>query len=317
VTRTRLTPLLLAAFAAVYLIWGSTYLAIRLAIDTIPPLLMAGVRFLVAGAILFPIAYWSGDRQGDRLTPAHWRAALVVGALLLTGSNGVITFAEQHVASGVVALLVATTPMWMAAFAHFGGRQRVSRLGVAGVVAGLVGVGLMLRPGSLGAVPPLWIAFTLLSPLCWAAGSVYAQGAPMPRRPLLVTATQMLCGGALLCLVAAAAGEWGQLHLSAITLTSLAGFAYLVVAGSLVGYTAYMYVLGRVSPRAASSYAYVNPLVAVLLGWAFLGENVATTTLVAGALIVVAVVVLLAGDRRPAPSPAKAGCAAGGEPELA
>lgn len=316
-TRTPLSPLLIAAFAAVYLIWGSTYLAIRLAIETIPPLAMAGIRFTIAGAILFPIAYWSGDRRADPVTPMHWRSALIVGTLLLTGSNGVITFAEQHVASGVVALLVATTPMWMAAFAHLRGVQRIRRLGAAGLIVGLVGVGLMLRPGSVGTVSPLWIAFTLLSPLCWAAGSIYARGAPMPRRPLLVTAMQLLCGGAVLCVLAGATGEWGQVHLSTITLTSLASLAYLVAAGSLVGYTAYMYVLRKVSPQAASSYAYVNPLVAVLLGWAFLDEGVGLTVAVAGALIVVAVAVLLAGGRRRQPSPAKVACPTGGEPETA
>jgi drug/metabolite transporter (DMT)-like permease len=302
-TRPRLTPLLLASFAAVFLIWGSTYLAIRYAIETIPPLTMAGLRFLAAGAILFPVAYLTGDRAHDRLTAVHWRSALVIGSLLLLASNGVITLAEQHVASGLVALLVATVPLWMAVLGHATQVQRVSRVGAAGLAAGLLGVGLMLRPGSAGAVSPGWIAFTLISPLAWAVGSIYARSAPMPRRSLLATSMEMLCGGAVICVAAALLGEWGQFHPGAISAVSLAGFAYLVVAGSLVGYTAYTYLNGRVSPQAASSYAYVNPLVAVLLGWAVAGESVTPMTLVAGGLIVLAVVILLAGGRRRAVQP--------------
>lgn len=321
-TRARPAPLLVASFAAVYLIWGSTYLAIRVAIQTMPPLTMAGVRFLIAGAVLFPVAYWTGDRQGDRLSATHWRSALLIGTLLLTGSNGVITLAEVHVSSGVVALLVATVPLWMAAAAHFGGIQRISRVGAAGLAVGLVGVGLMLRPGSAGGAAPWWLAFTLISPVSWAAGSIYARRARMPRRPLLGTAMEMLGGGAVLCLVAGALGEWGQIHLAAISAASTLAVAYLVVAGSLVGYTAYTYLLGRVSPQAASSYAYVNPLVAVLLGWAFLGETVTLTTLLAGVLIVVAVAILLLGGLQRSPARAQATtaaapCVAAGEAEIA
>jgi drug/metabolite transporter (DMT)-like permease len=316
VTRARPAPLLVAAFAAVYLLWGSTYLAIRLAIDTVPPLAMAGARFLIAGALLFPIALATGDR-GDRLTPRHWRSALVIGVLLVTGGNGVLTVAELHVSSGVVAMLVATVPIWMVALAHLRGLQRVGWLGAAGLVVGLIGVGLMLRPGSVGSAAPVWLAFTLISPASWALGSIYARGASMPRRPLLATAMEMLCGGAALCVIAALLGEWGQVHPAAITGLSVAAFFYLVIAGSVIGYSAYVYLNRKVSPQAASSYAYVNPLVAVALGWGFLGESVTATTLVAGALIVIAVAVLLAGGRRPSASAAEVTCMEGGQPEVA
>jgi drug/metabolite transporter (DMT)-like permease len=316
VTRARPAPLLVAAFAAVYLIWGSTYLAIRLAIDTVPPLAMAGVRFLIAGSLLFPLALLTGDRT-DRVTARHWRSAVVIGVLLVTGGNGVLTFAEQHVSSGVVAMLVATVPLWMVALAHLRGIQHVSRMGAAGLVVGLVGVGLMLRPGSVGSAAPVWLAFTLISPVAWALGSIYARGASMPRRPLLATAMEMLCGGAALCVVAALLGEWGQVHPAAISGLSVAAFFYLVIPGSIVGYSAYVYLNRTVSPQAASSYAYVNPLVAVALGWALLGETVTATTLVAGALIVVAVAVLLAGGRRTAGDATEITCMEGGQPEVA
>ena len=315
-TRARPAPLLVAAFAAVYLIWGSTYLAIRLAIDTVPPLAMAGVRFLIAGALLFPIALLTGDRE-DRLTPRHWRSALIIGVLLVAGGNGVLTLAELHVSSGVVAMLVATVPLWMVALAHFRGLQRVSRLGAAGLVVGLVGVGLMLRPGSVGSAAPIWLLFTLISPVSWAVGSIYARAASMPRRPLLATSMEMLCGGAALCLIASVLGEWGQVHPAAITGLSVAAFFYLVIAGSIIGYSAYVYLNRKVSPQAASSYAYVNPLVAVVLGWGFLGESVTATTLVAGALIVIAVAVLLAGGRRSSASATEVSCMEGGQPEVA
>jgi drug/metabolite transporter (DMT)-like permease len=317
VTRARPTPLLVAAFAAVYLIWGSTYLVIHCAIETMPPLAMAGLRFLLAGAVLFPVAYLTGDRESDPLRPVHWRSALVIGALLVLGGNGVITLAEEHVASGLVALLVATAPIWMALSAHLGGLQRVSRLRMASLAAGLLGVGLMLRPGSVGTAAPGWIVFTLLSPLSWAVGSIYARGARMPRRPLLATSLEMLCGGALLCVTAGVLGEWGQVHPAAISAVSMAAFAYLVIAGSLVGYTAYTYLNGRVTPQAASSYAYVNPLVAMALGWKLLGETVTLTTLIAGGLIVVAVAVLLVGSRRPAARTAACSCPTGTEAEIA
>jgi drug/metabolite transporter (DMT)-like permease len=237
--------------------------------------------------------------------------------LLVTGGNGVLTFAEEHVSSGVVAMLVATVPIWMVALAHVRGLQRVSRLGAAGLVVGLVGVGLMLRPGSVGSAAPVWLAFTLISPVAWAVGSIYARGASMPRRPLLATSMEMLCGGAALCLIAGLLGEWGQVHPAAISGLSVAAFFYLVIPGSVIGYSAYVYLNRKVSPQAASSYAYVNPLVAVALGWGFLGESVTATTLVAGALIVIAVAVLLAGGRRTSASAAEASCMAGGQPEVA
>ena len=296
--RHALAPLTLAAFAAVYLIWGSTYLGIRYAIETIPPLAMAGSRFIVAGALMFPWAYLRGDRAGDRVTLRHWRSALVIGFCLVTVGNGGITLGEQHVASGVVAVLVATVPLWMALFSRLRGAESIGRLGVAGLVCGFLGVGLLLRPGASGSSSPGWMVFTLLSPLCWAAGSIYARGAVLPRRPLLGIAMEMLCGGALMCLAAAVLGEWGHVHLSAISLLSALAFLYLVVAGSMVGYTAYIYLLGTVSPRAASSYAYINPLVAVFLGWALLSEPVTVSTLAAAILIVAAVAVLLATSHR-------------------
>jgi len=266
--------------------------------------------------VLFPMGYFTGDRRGDPISAAHWRAAAVIGTLLLFAGNGGVTFAEQHVASGVVALLVGTVPLWMAIFAHLGRIQRLSPVGLVGLVAGFAGVALLLRTGGGGTAAPGYYAIALAAPLCWAAGSIYGRGAVAPRRPLLGVAMEMLCGGAALCVVAAALGEWGQVHLASISALSLGGMAYLVVFGSLIAYTAYVYLLRTVTPRAVSSYAYVNPLVAVLLGWAFASESVTLGTLLAAALIVVAVAVLLASDRRSAVKPEQQAAAlAGRSPE--
>ena len=161
--RHALAPLTLAAFAAVYLIWGSTYLGIRYAIETIPPLAMAGSRFIVAGALMFPWAYLRGDRAGDRVTLRHWRSALVIGFCLVTVGNGGITLGEQHVASGVVAVLVATVPLWMALFSRLRGAESIGRLGVAGLVCGFLGVGLLLRPGATGTSSPKAVDPALIS----------------------------------------------------------------------------------------------------------------------------------------------------------
>ena len=307
------SALVLLSFAAIYLIWGSTFFAIRLAIETIPPIPMAGVRFLAAGALLFPIAYLSGDRRGDRVTPVHWRSALIIGTLLPAAGTGGISFAEQHVASGVTALMMASIPLWMAIFAHLGRVQRLGGVGIASLVAGFAGVGLLLGPGAAVPSSPLWLCVTLIPPICWSAGSIYARGAPKPGRALLGSAMQLLCGGAVLCLVAVPLGEWGRVRFAAISPLSAGALAYLAVAGSLVAYSAYVFLLRSVSPRAVSSYAYVNTLVALLLGGILLGERITPLTLGAAALICVAVASLLASAGRPGRSAAEEETAAAAE----
>jgi len=289
----------ITAFAAVYLIWGSTYLTIRIAIETLPPLLMAGVRFLLAGAILYAVARRPGARR-ERLTWAQWRAAFIVGACLLLAGNGLVTWGEQYVASGLVALIIATVPLWMALFAPLFSGRRVGRLGVAGIVVGLVGVALLLRPG--GTVSAHWqILVVLASPVLWAGGSLYARTAPTPGNPLMATGMEMLAGGLLLLIVGLATGELGAVHLASVSLRSGIAFAYLVLIGALVGYSAYIWLLHHVSASSASTYAYVNPLVAVVLGAVFLSEPITVPTLIAGALIVVAVAAILSSQPRREP----------------
>lgn len=287
------------AFAAVYLIWGSTYLTIRIAIESMPPFLMAGVRFMLAGAILYAFVRRPGTNR-ERITKRHWLSALIIGACLLLAGNGIVTWGEQYVGSGLVALIVATVPLWMAVFAPLFGGSRVRWTAALGIAIGLAGVGLLLRPG--GAAPTEWQTYVVpAAPLLWALGSLYAQRAPMPRQALTATAMEMLAGGGLLFVVGLASGEIGRLHLSAITSASWWAFAYLVLVGALVGYSAYIWLLHNVSSTAASTYAYVNPLVAVILGAIVLGEPVGWFTIAAGAMIIVAVAFILYSRRRARP----------------
>jgi drug/metabolite transporter (DMT)-like permease len=282
-----------AAFAAVYLIWGSTYLFIRIAVETMPPLLMAGVRFLVAGAVLLAITSRMRGAAEDPIGWRQWRAAAITGALLLLGGNGGVSYGEQYVASGVVALLVATVPLFIALFGAIALGQRLNRLAAAGIGIGLLGTAVLLRPGAGGGGDPGHMLLVLVSPLSWAIGSLYATRGSLPKRALVATGMEMLCGGALLVAVALLAGEASAVHLSGISMASWLSVLYLIVFGSLVAFSAYVWLLNKVATTAVATYAYVNPLVAVLLGWAVLGERITGQTLVAGALIVVAVALIL------------------------
>lgn len=273
-----------------YLIWGSTYLTIRIAIETIPPMLMSASRFLIAGLILFAITYRPGARH-ERLTARQWRDSLIIGGCLLLGGNGIVSWGEQYVGSGYMALIVGSVPLWMALLAPLFGGRRVTALAGVGVAVGLAGVGLLVHPSGTAIH---WQSLAVLgSPLLWSIGSLYAQRAAMPRNALTATAMEMICGGLLMGFVGLAAGEAGRMHIASISGASWISFAYLIAFGSLVGYTCYIWLLGRVSSTAVSTYAYVNPLVAVLLGAIVLGEAITPITLGAGAMIIFAVALIL------------------------
>ncbi len=291
---------IVVAFAAIYIIWGSTYLAIRFAIETIPPFFMAALRFLVAGSILYAWVRWRGAPAPQRF---HWQAAGIVGALLLVVGNGSLVWAEQRVASGLAALLLATIPLWMVLLDAL--RPRGPRLDaqiIGGLALGLAGLGLLTGPGKmLGGerVAPLGAAVLMFGAISWSAGSLYSRHARLPAQPLLAAAMEMLAGGVLLVVVGLAAGEASQLHPHAITLRSLFGLIYLICFGSLLGFTAYIWLLGVCPPARVSTYAYVNPLVAVFLGWLLAGEPLSARTLVATAVIVGAVALIITHRPRP------------------
>ncbi len=280
-----------AAFAAVYVIWGSTYFFIKVAVETLPPLLMAGVRFLVAGAALLAVTSRMRGAARDPIGWRQWRATAITGGLLLLGGNGGVAFGEQYVPSGVVALEVATVPLFIALFGAVVLGRRLGRIAVGGIVIGLLGTAVLLRPGSGGDIGHMLLV--LASPLSWAIGSLYATRGPLPKRALVATGMEMLCGGALLLVTGLLTGEGSAVHLGQVSVASWLSVLYLIVFGSLVAFSAYVWLLTKVATTAVATYAYVNPLVAVLLGWAFLGERITGQTVVAAALIVVAVAVIL------------------------
>lgn len=288
----------IAAFAAVYLLWGSTYLAIRFAIETLPPLLMAGVRFLLAGGVLYAFMRLRGQPAPER---RHWKSAAVIGALLLVGGNGGVTLAERTVPSGVAALLVAMVPLWMVLLEWLrpGGTRPTGRV-MVGLAVGFAGMVILVGPSQLagaGAVHFGGAALVLVGSLAWSIGSIHARGATLPANAFVATGMEMICGGALLLVAGAARGELAGLDPAAFTGRSLAAFAYLVVFDSLVGFSAYIWLLGVSSPARVSTYAYVNPVVAVFLGWAMAGEALTARVLIAAAVIVAAVAVITTGPR--------------------
>jgi len=278
------------ALATLYVVWGSTYLGIMLAIRTMPPFLMSSVRFLLAGAFLFALS------PHRRVSLRAWAAAFVVGGALLTIGNGGITWAEQRVDSGTAALLVATMPLWLALFDRVVFGRRLSGAGWTGLLVGLGGVALLVSPGG-GGTDLLGGLACVGCAAAWAAGTLYARHAPLPSQPGLASGMEMLAGGVLLAVAGLAAGEGGAVHLSQISVESLLAVAYLVVIGSIVAFSCFQWLLHNAPITTVATYAYVNPVVAVLLGAAFLGEPLTMQTLVAGAAIVASVVLIVGGGR--------------------
>ncbi len=296
------------AFLAIYVIWGSTYLAIRFAVETLPPLLMAGARHFASGIILVA---WVARSRPVRPTREQVRDATVVGLLLLLGGNGLVTWAEQWVPSGLAALLVATVPLWMALLnGVIDPATRPHARGWAGIGLGLCGVALLVEPrGELAAsAHALAGAFALIcAALLWAAGSLYSRRAKLPRDRLLSTGMQMLAGAAGLVLAGLLAGEASRVHLETVSTRSVLALLYLVFFGSIVGFTAYVWLLQVVSPSKVATYAFVNPAVAVLLGVTLGGETLAPRTLAATAIIVASVVAITSERRAPRPAAARPG----------
>lgn len=289
--------LVLAAFAAVYVIWGSTYLFIRFAVAELPPFFTGAARFLTAGTVLLAWARLRGDAMP---TTSQVRSAAIGGFFLLTAGNGAVVWAVQRVPSGIAALIVATLPVWMVLieWARPGGWR--PRLPVfAGIALGLAGIGLLLDPRSFGAgepVDPVGALVLCAGSIAWAAGSIFMRNAPMPKSAFASNGIQMLCGGLGLSLVSALSGEPAQLDLAGASARALLSVLYLMVFGSLIAFTAYTYILRVSTPARVSTYAYVNPVVAVFLGWLFAGEAVTTRTILATGVILAGVAVITAGS---------------------
>ena len=296
--------LVVASFATVYVIWGSTYLGIRFAVESIPPFLMAGSRYLVAGLILLGFARRQG---GPRPSRREWRHAAIAGGLMLTIGNGGVTWAEQTIPSGVTALLIALTPMWMVLFDWLRPTGvRPGPLVIVGLVVGFVGVALLARGQRQlgdGAASSWGIAAIMAASIGWALGTVFNRGAQKPASPFLAVAMQMIAGGVLLLGAAVATGEVNQFSPAQMTLQSFGAWLYLMVAGSLIAYTAYIWLLHATSAARVSTTAYVNPLIAVLLGCTIGREPFSQEILMAATLIIVAVALVLRGGAVKAATP--------------
>ena len=285
--------LVLAAFAAVYLIWGSTYLGIRFAVETLPPFLMGGARFLISGLILYTWLRVSGTPAPSRI---NWRRAAIAAALLLGIGNGGVNWAEQKVPSGLTALIIAGTPVWFALFDWLrpsGARPTVQT--ASGIVVGFAGV--MLLVGSRSAWQGTTVDFTgvaalMLASMAWASGSLYTKYADKPESPMMTAAQQMIAGGIILFLAGLLLGEAPAFEWSKVSVRSLTAFMYLTLIGSLVGFSAYAWLLKATTPARASTYAYVNPVIAVFLGWAIGGETLTGRMLTAAGIIVLGVIII-------------------------
>lgn len=302
----RKTILLIAAFAAIYILWGSTYLAIKYGIETFPPFIMAGSRFIIAGGILILAAMRSPDFE--RPSGLHWRTSFIVGTLLLLGGNGGVVIAQHYFAipSSLAALLVATEPFWVILLSWLWLKNGRPSLRVAlGLAVGFVGVAFLITGRTEGSglfdggFGQLFGALAVMgAALSWATGSIYGLKAPVPKSSLLTAGMQMLAGGTVLLLVSFLKGEWWSFDIAAISTRSWLAVLYLIVFGSLIGFTAYSWLLKNADPSKVATYAYVNPVVAVLLGWGIAGESL-TMQILLGAAIVIASVALVTQQKKP------------------
>lgn len=305
--KTFFLPSVWIALALVYLIWGSTYLAIRFAIQTIPPFFMAGTRFITSGVILWGLVVLHALATSKKLPSTnwrHWKSAVVIGFFLLVVGNGGVCWAEQKVPSGMTALLVGTVPLWMVLLEW--SRKKGAKPGPrlwAGVFLGFTGIAVLvlLRPqgGSLK-VDPFWALLLVFTSLAWSWGSLYARSAALPSSALLATAMEMIAGGLQQLAAGFLLGEQNSLHFSQFTTSSVEAWLYLTLIGSLVGFTSYIWVLQKSTPDLASTYAFVNPVIAVFLGWFWAGEPLTPSLFLAAALIVTAVVLITLAPRKKA-----------------
>ena len=282
------------AFAAIYLVWGSTYLAIRYAVETIPPLVTAGVRHTTAGLVMLAWAY----ARGYRARREHWFAGIIIGALFFLIGHGTLHWAEKHVASGLAALLIATEPMFILVLAWATGQQRISRISALGLAFGVIGVAILTgvevsaKDASL-----LGIAAVLIGSLSWSAGVVISPKLKLPTDALARTALPTICGAAMLLVSAGVTGEFHALHWSAVSLKSIFGLGYLIVFGSIVAFTSYTWLLQRCPPAMVATHTYANPVVAVLLGWLLAGEPMTLRVGLASVAILGAIMLIRNGER--------------------
>jgi len=291
--------LVLLSFALVYIVWGSTFYAIRVGIESFPPFLMAGLRHLSVGLFFYP-TFRIVTREKPTFT--QWRTTFVTGCLLLVIGNGTVSWAELTVPSGIAALLVATVSLWMvlADWLRPGGLRPAPRV-LAGFLLGFAGMALLVGPKHLGnsnRIDPLGACSLIGASLAWALGSIYSRHHPLPRSPLLGVGMQTLSGGAALCLFAVVTGEARHFHLADVTLRSWLALLYLIVFGSALGFSAYVYILKHSTAARVATYAFVNPVVALFLGWFLASEPLSLRTLLASGIILTAVLLVITAPHK-------------------
>ena len=289
----------LLCFASVYILWGSTYFAIRIGVESIPPYLMAGMRHLVVGLVFYPVMRLT---TREKPTWAQWRTAFIVGCLLLGIGNGTVSWAEQTVPSGIAALLVATVSFWMVLvdWLRPGGVRPAPRV-IASFLLGFAGMALLVGPKHLGnseRIDPVGALALMGASLAWASGSIFSRHHPHPRSPLLSMAMQALSGGTMLCLYAILSGGTRNFHFAQVTTRSWLGLLYLIVFGSALGFSAYVYLLKHSTAAHVATYAFVNPVVALFLGWFFAAEPLSLRTLLASAVILTAVILVITAPHK-------------------
>jgi drug/metabolite transporter (DMT)-like permease len=284
------------AFAAVYVIWGSTYLAIRYAIETIPPFLMMGVRSIIAGSILYAWSHSKGERvQRDEIRPL-----IIIGILFFLLGHGLLSWAQKTVASGLAAVLIASDPLWIALIEFFAIKGfRLSKKQIVGLIAGFAGVSLLFLPSSSAGLEmdPVGAFLIVVSAFTWSIGAVYSRIAKLPKSSILASGAELIIGGVFLCVAAVALGELNNFHLSAISVRSLFAIGYLIIFGSVVTFTAYVWLLTVTSATRVATHTYINPVIAVLLGWFFAGEHFTARMLIASVVIVASIYLMLESEK--------------------
>jgi drug/metabolite transporter (DMT)-like permease len=303
-----------AALIAVYIVWGSTYLTIRFAIETIPPFISAGIRFFVSGLILYTWRRLSGDPAPKKI---EWRSASIVGLLLLLGGNGGVVWAEQHIPSGIAALFIATVPLWMVLIDSLRpGGKRVNFLTWVGVLVGFLGILLLANPWQAHttdspALDPIGIIVLVIAALSWSIGSLYSRKASLPGSPILGTGMEMLVGSLGLFVTATLVGEWQQFDLAAVSLRSIGGLSYLIFFGSGIGFVAYTWLLRNAPTTVVATYAYVNPVVAILLGSFIANETLQPNEIISAVIIIGGVILMTSArslsEKKPSPVPISPG----------
>jgi drug/metabolite transporter (DMT)-like permease len=276
---------LIAAFAAVYFVWGSTYVAIRLALNTLPPLLMSGTRFIVAGLLLYGILRWRGVEPPRR---ENWRAAAILGVLFFLGGNGALVWAQQRVPSGMAALMLAGTPMWIVLIDSLNERRWPRKRVIAGLALGFAGISLLVGPAKLAGserVDPLGAIVLTIGSIAWSFGVIASRRMLLPRSAVMAAAMEMIAGGIMMTVAALPFGELGRFDPQHVALSSVLGWLYLLFFGSLVGFVCFVWLTANTTPARLSTYSYVNPLVAVVLGWAILREPITARVITATAVI--------------------------------